>query len=128
MHTLGDNPKREAHGGATFEEVFVPIIVFGDKSYANQVKHTIELKSGLLSGLNRSVSLEILPPLEKSPTLVEDDGTKHVMQRVSSNVWVSPIDNVRSQLLTVIIGNIDYKVGVSSSLGANQIGDDGFDD
>ncbi|MBR3117632.1 MAG: BREX-4 system phosphatase PglZ [Oceanobacillus sp.] len=126
--SLGDNPKREAHGGATFEEVFVPIVVFGNKSYANQVKHSVELKSGLLSGLNRSVTIEILPPTEKAPVIVEDDGSKHIMKKVSNNIWVSPINSIKSQVLTVKVGNSDYKVSVSSSLGASQIGDDGFDD
>ena len=126
--SLDDNPKREAHGGATFEEVFVPIIVFGDKTYKNKVKYDIQLKSGLLSGLNRSVSIEILPPLNKAPTIIETDGTKHIMKKVANNVWTSEIDNIQSQLLSVIIENSEYKVSVGSSLGANQIGEDGFDD
>ena len=50
------------------------------------------------------------------------------MKKVSNNIWVSPINSIKSQVLTVKVGNSDYKVSVSSSLGASQIGDDGFDD
>lgn len=124
--SLGDNPKRESHGGATIEEVTVPCIIFSDSDDA-VINYSIELLSSSVSGLDRSVTIEVLPHLESSPILEEESGKRHVMTLAGNNIWKCDVDDVRTQNINIIINEQKTSLIITGTMGAT-IGDDGFDD
>lgn len=126
--SLNDNPKREAHGGATIEEAVVPCLIIGEKTEDSTINHELNIISGTLSGLNRKVDVEILPHLEEPPLLRESNGVLHTMVLTENNVWRSEIDLIRTQEVTVMINGKNYTLMLKGSMGASLIGGDGFDD
>lgn len=125
-YSLGDNPKRESHGGATVEEVAVPCIVFSD-SDEGKIDYSVNLLSPNVSGLNRCVLVEILPHIEDSPILEEESGIRHIMKRVNNNIWKCDINDIKTQNANIIIDNEKIPLLIQGTMGA-LIGGDGFDD
>lgn len=124
--SLGDNPKRESHGGATIEEVTVPCIIFSDCDDA-VINYSIELLSSSVSGLDRSITIEVLPHLESNPILEEESGKRHVMTMAGNNIWKCDVEDVRTQNINIIINDQKTSLTIKGTMGAT-IGDDGFDD
>lgn len=126
-YSLNDNPKRESHGGATVEEVMVPCIIFSDNEEDVTISYSATLLSPAVSGLNRSVTIEILPQVENAPILEEENGDRHIMSSIGSNMWKSSINEVKTQNVKIIIDNQEVVLTVKGSMGSS-IGGDGFDD
>ena len=125
-YSLGDNPKRESHGGATVEEIAVPCIVFSD-SDEGKIDYSVNLLSPNVSGLNRCVLVEILPHIEDSPILEEESGIRHIMKPVNNNTWKCDINDIKTQNANIIIDNEKIPLLIQGTMGA-LIGGDGFDD
>ena len=126
-YSLCDNPKRESHGGATVEEVMIPCIIFSDNHEDAEINYSVTLLSPAVSGLNRNVTVEILPQIGNAPILEEENGDRHVMSNIGSNMWKSSINEVKTQNVKIIINNQEMVLTVKGSMGSS-IGGDGFDD
>lgn len=126
-YSLGDNPKRESHGGATVEEVAVPCVIFSDSDNSEKIDYSINLLSPNVSGLNRFVLVEILPHIENSPILEEESGIRHIMKPANNNVWKCDINDIKTQTVNIIINNEKAPLLIQGTMGASTEGD-GFDD
>ncbi len=126
-YSLCDNPKRESHGGATVEEVMIPCIIFSDNDENEEINYSVTVLSPAVSGLNRNVTVEILPQVGTSPILEEENGDRHVMISIGSNMWKSSINEIKTQNVKIIINNQEIILTVKGSMGSS-IGGDGFDD
>lgn len=125
--SLGDNPKRESHGGATIEEIAIPCIIFSNSDDNVEINYSVSLLSPNVSGLNRSVVVEILPHLENNPILEEESGIRHTMTKAGNNTWKCDVVEVKTQNVNIIINNTKTSVLIQGTMGA-MIGGDGFDD
>ncbi|MBQ4585185.1 MAG: BREX-4 system phosphatase PglZ [Clostridia bacterium] len=126
-YSLSDNPKRESHGGATLEEVIVPCVIFSDHEDDQVVNYSVNILSSPLSGLNRFVIVEILPPVDDNPILEEENGTRHVMVQTGYNTWRSDINEIKTQMVKIITRNQEIELLVKGTMGIIEEGD-GFDD
>ena len=125
--SLNDNPKREAHGGCSREEVLIPVIIIGNAE-ESITDFEIILKSGILSGLNRKVEIEILPHSNKTPILEEASGKRHIMKLKDGYTWVSEMQDIKSQIIKIYVESSYKEIEIKSSIGINLIKGDGFDD
>lgn len=126
--SLKDKPKRESHGGASVEEVAVPIIIFTDLVNAKVTKHKVVADLTPVSGLNRKIKVHITPHLDQGPVLVEESGDSHLMMQLEDDYWESDINVIKEQNAKVIISNNEYSIHIMGTLGIqNEEGDD-FDD
>lgn len=126
-YSLCDNPKRESHGGATVEEVMIPCIIFSDVEDAEEINYSITLLSPAVSGLNRNITVEISPQVVNAPILEEENGDRHIMYNIGSNMWKSSINEIKTQKVKIIINNQEIVLTVYGTMGLT-IGGDGFDD
>jgi len=126
-YSLADNPKRESHGGATVEEVMIPCIIFSDDEEDEAINYSATLLSPAISGLNRNITVEILPQVESAPILEEENGDRHVMNCVGINMWKSSINEVKTQNVRILIADQEIVLTVKGSMGLSIEGD-GFDD
>lgn len=125
--SLKDKPKRESHGGATVEEVVVPCIIFSDSKGKEDINYNLKVLSPPISGLNRKITIEILPHIEEAPILEEHNGSRHVMTLVGNNMWGCDITEITTQNVKININGKSLEVLVQGTMGAS-IGGDGFDD
>ena len=80
-----------------------------------------------ISGLNRKITIEILPHIEEAPILEEHNGSRHVMTLVGNNMWGCDITEITTQNVKININGKSLEVLVQGTMGAS-IGGDGFDD
>lgn len=125
--SLSDNPKHEAHGGCTREEVLIPYIIVGEKN-ENRVKHTIKNLTQKVNGLNRNVLVDITPFPQVSPVMIDEMGNISNMQNVADNEWTAELIVVKSQRLKICIGEEEHQIEVEGSMGVSLDEGDGFDD
>lgn len=125
--SLKDKPKRESHGGATVEEVVIPCIIFSDIDGDKDINYNFKVLSLPISGLNRKVTIEILPHLEEAPILEESNGVRHIMMLIGNNMWESDIAEIKTQNVKIIINGKSFEILIQGTMGAT-VGGDGFDD
>lgn len=129
--SLSTLPKRESHGGAMVEEVLVPCVIASSDVHAkNEIEYDVRIISNKLSGLNRTVSLEISPSIVgKTPILIEENGIEHELKLQSDNIWktVDEINQIRTQKMSLIFDEYNKSILVESTMGISTEGD-GFND
>lgn len=126
--SLKDKPKREAHGGASVEEVVVPVIIFTDLDNVKEVNYKVVADLTPVSGLNRKVKVHITPHLVQGPVLVEASGDCHLMIPLEDDYWESDINVIKEQNAKVIINNKEYCIHIMGTLGVQKEEGDDFDD
>ena len=65
--SLSSLPKREVHGGATPEEVLIPLIVLEKES--ERIEYAIIIKNKIISYNNRVIEIKVKPKPKLQPTL-----------------------------------------------------------
>lgn len=124
--SLYNRPKYEDHGGATIEEMLVPVIVANLQGAQNKIKYKVMDEKLQVSGLDKIVRFVINPEPE-SAFLIEADGTKHELCK-EGNLYTTELSTGRVQEIFVQVEDIEFKFITENIARKNMEGDDGFDD
>ncbi|WP_456372582.1 BREX-4 system phosphatase PglZ [Methanocaldococcus sp.] len=121
--SLGNVPKREVHGGATPEEVLVPIIVISKDK--DKILYEIHLKKTDLYINNPKLSLEIIPDPKYKPYITFEGQKLELNYDDSKKEWFIklPIKKPGKYKLKLSIGNYhkDIEVEIKSGLKERDI-------
>lgn len=125
--SLYNRPKYENHGGATIEEMLVPVIVAVPQSGQKKVTYKVIDDKLEVSGLDKMVRFAIIPKPETETFVREADGTKRSLI-LDGDMYIAELSSGKEQDITVIVANKEYKFHVVNRAKKNMEGDDGFDD
>ena len=123
--SLNNSSKYEVHGGATPEEVMVPVIV-AKKSSSTDVSYIVKPVKLKVSGLDKVVSVKVRP-LPKKVVLTAKDGTNCEMKyNDETKEWITGLKRGIAQSIKVHVGDqiFTFRTIPSTKMGGN----DGFDD
>ena len=124
--SLCNRPKYEDHGGATIEEMLVPVIVANPEGAKPKTSYRVVDEKIQVSGLDKVVRFVIKPEPEIA-FLVEADGTKHELKKEGKS-YITELYSGRVQNISVQIEDKEYKFTTENVARKNMEGDDGFDD
>lgn len=125
--SLYNRPKYENHGGATVEEILVPVIVAGPQNAQKEVVYKVIDDKLEVSGLDKKVKFAIIPVPKDEAFVVEADGTKHLLV-LEGDMYTAELTSGKEQDIVVTVANKDHKFHVVNRAKKNMEGDDGFDD
>ncbi len=124
--SLYNRPKYENHGGATIEEMLVPVIVASPQTGQKKVVYKVVDDKLEVTGLDKKVTFAIIPDTEEA-YVIEADGTKHKLV-ADSGMYSAELSSGKEQDIKVIIASKEYKFHVVNKAKKNMMEDDGFDD
>ena len=125
--SLFNKPRYEDHGGATVEEMLVPVIVAVPHGTKSSIQYKVIDDKLEVSGLDKMISFAIIPDPEEEAHLIEADGTQHVLKKTGA-VYSAKLKLGKEQDITVVVAEKEYKFHTKSRDKKNMEGDDGFDD
>lgn len=124
--SLYNNSKYAVHGGATPEEVIVPVIIVQKGQIANR---SFRVKADCLkvSGLQKAVAFRIAPNPQDVPVkLTAVDGTNIILKyNQELKVWEGELNRGIEQDIEIHIADKSYKF---RTVPTTRMGDDLFDD
>ena len=124
--SLCNNSKYAVHGGATLEEVLVPVII---AQKGQNVSRTFRVKADRLkvSGLQKTIAFKITPnPNELSVKLTAADGTDTILiYNQELKIWEGELNRGIEQDIEIHIADKSYKF---RTVPTTRMGDDLFDD
>ncbi len=124
--SLFNRPKYENHGGATVEEMLVPVIVAGPETGQKKIVYKVVDDKLEVTGLDKKVVFAIIPDPEDA-FVIEADGTKHQLM-TDSGMYSAELLSGKEQDIKVTISGKEYKFHVVNKAKKNMMEDDGFDD
>lgn len=124
--SLYNRPKYENHGGATIEEILVPVIVAGPQTGQKRITYKVIDDKLEVTGLDKKVTFAIVPDPEEA-YVIEADGTKHQLLS-DGGMYSTELSSGKEQDIKVLIANREYKFHVVNKAKKNMTEDDGFDD
>lgn len=125
--SLYNRPKYEDHGGATIEEILVPVIIAAPHNCSSVIDYKVLDDKLEVSGLDKIVSFIITPDPEEECYVIEMDTAEHVLKK-SGSVYTAKLNSGKEQEITVVVADKEYKFYTKSKSKKNMEGDDGFDD
>lgn len=125
--SLYNRPRFEDHGGATAEEMLVPVIVAVPGGYTKKKSYKVLDDKLEVTGLDKKVSFVIVPEPDAEAYVVESDGEKRTLT-VEGTHYVVDLKSGREQDISVIVDGTEYKFHTVNKSKKNMEGDDGFDD
>lgn len=124
--SLYNRPKYEDHGGATIEEMIVPVIVAVPKGNKPKANYKVLDEKLQVSGLDKTVRFIIKPDIAKA-ILIEADGTRHELVK-EGTTYETELASGKVQEITVQVEELAFKFVTENLARKNMEGDDGFDD
>lgn len=124
--SLLNRPKYEDHGGATLEEVLVPVIVAIPEGAKPKAVYKVLDEKLQISGLDKTVRFTIIPEVEGA-VVVDGDGQKHTLENVGG-MYQAELTSGREQMISVFVDDKEYRFKTINPAKKNMEGDDGFDD
>lgn len=127
QQSLYNNSKYMVHGGATPEEVIVPVIV-ASKSKKSSKRYKVRANNLKVSGLQKTVDFKIIPELEKGTKamLLGKDGTRAELQyNETTKTWNADLNRGIKQPIEVRINDQKFSFETVPTV---KMGDDLFDD
>ena len=124
--SLYSNSKYAVHGGATLEEVIVPVIIAQKRQIIN-MSFRVKADRLKVSGLQKTVAFKIAPNPQDVPVkLTAADGTNTVLKyNRGLKVWEGELDRGIEQDIEIHIADKNYKF---RTVPTTRMGDDLFDD
>lgn len=124
--SLYNRPKYENHGGATIEEMLVPVIVAGPQTGQKKTVYKVIDDKLEVTGLDKIVRFAIVPDTEDA-FIVEADGTKHPLV-AEGGMYFAELTSGKEQDIKVVVPGKEHKFHVTNKAKKNMMEDDGFDD
>ena len=125
--SLYNKPRYEDHGGATVEEILVPVIVAMPHDNASGISYKVLDDKLDVSGLDKIVSFVIVPDPDEETYVIEADQTKHILKK-SGSIYSAELQSGKEQDITVVVAGKECSFRTKSRAKKNMEGDDGFDD
>lgn len=125
--SLYNKPKYEDHGGATIEEVLVPVIVAISHNKVDKITYEVLADKLEVSGLDKNVSFFITPDPDEEILVFEADMTKHILIKTGA-AYSADLQSGKEQDITLVVAKKEYKFHTINKSRKNMEGDDGFDD
>ncbi len=125
--SLNNRPKFENHGGATAEEMLVPVIVATPGGKKKKKSYKVLDEKLEVTGLDKKVSFVIVPDPDVDAYVIEADGEKHTLT-IEGTHYVVDLNSGREQDISVVVDGTEYKFHTVNKSKKNMEGDDGFDD
>lgn len=125
--SLYNRPRYEDHGGATVEEILVPVIVAMPHDNASSISYKVLDDKLDVSGLDKIVSFVIVPDPEEEAYVIEADQTKHILKK-SGSIYSAELQSGKEQDIMVVVAGKECSFRTKSRAKKNMKGDDGFDD
>lgn len=127
QQSLYKTSKYAVHGGATPEEIFVPVIIAKKSEQRGITYYTVKAVNLKVSGLEKSVMVKISPmPKEEKVYLAAKDGTQvEMILDNNMNIWSGELKRGIEQDITVSVGEQIYEFRTEPE---TRMGDDLFDD
>ena len=126
QQSLWDNSKYAAHGGATLEEVLVPVII-AEKGKQTTVSYRVKAENLKVSGLQKAIEVKINPmPKDITVKLKAKDGTDVEMHYDDQKkTWMGELKRGMEQDIQIIIAQQTFGFRTVPS---TKMGDDLFDE
>ena len=124
--SLYNRPKYENHGGATVEEMLVPVIVAGLRTGQKKTVYKVIDDKLEVTGLDKIIRFAIVPAPEDA-YVVEVDGTKHSLV-AEGGMYSAELTSGKEQDVKIVVSGKEYKFHVSNKAKKRMMEDDGFDD
>lgn len=126
QQSLYNNSKYAVHGGATPEEVLVPVII-AQKDVQGTKIYRVKAVNLKVSGLEKNIKVEINPaPKDKKVRLYAKDGTDVEMTLdYNTNIWTGELKRGIEQDITIAI---EEQIHTFRTIPETKMGDDLFDD
>lgn len=125
--SLYNKPRYEDHGGATVEEILVPVIVAMPHDNAGSISYRVFDDKLDVNGLDKMVSFVIVPDPDEEIYVIEANQTKHILKK-SGSVYSAELQSGKEQDITVVVAGKECSFRTKSRAKKNMEGDDGFDD
>lgn len=125
--SLNNRPRYEDHGGATAEEMLVPVIVAVPGRPEKKKTYQVLGQKLDVTGLDKKVSFVISPPPDGEACVIEADGTRHTLEK-EGTLYTAELNSGRGQRITAAVGGAEYTFQTVNKSKKNMEGDDGFDD
>lgn len=126
QQSLYNNSKYAVHGGATLEEVLVPVII-ANKDKGMSTVYKVKAINLEVSGLDNNLKFEIIPmPKNIKPLLKAKDGTdSELIYDNNAKIWTGKLNRPIEQDIEIII---DRQVFEYRTTSLSNMEDDLFDD
>ena len=126
QQSLNNNSKFAVHGGATLEEVLVPMVI-AHKGRRTVKAFKVQAVNLNVSGLHKDVEFIVKPnPREEKVILKAKDGTDVEMSyKEDTKTWIGRLKRGIEQDIVVSVGNKSYRF---RTVPPTKMGDDLFDD
>lgn len=125
--SLYNRPRYEDHGGATAEEMLVPVIVAVPGGHEKKRTYKVFDEKLEVTGLDKKVSFVIIPDPDAEVYVIEADGEKRTLE-IEGTHYVVDLKSGRGQDISVVVEGTEYKFHTINKSKKNMEGDDGFDD
>lgn len=122
--SLHNNSKYMVHGGATPEEVLIPVIIAA-KAKKQSRKYKVEAVNLKVSGLEKTVLFKVNPKPEKVRLQAKDSTDIWMKYDLQSRVWMGEIKRGIEQDIRVTVENQEFGF---RTIPSTKMGDDLFDD
>ena len=126
QQSLCDNSQYAVHGGATLEEVLVPVII-AKKGKVTAKTFRVKAINLKVSGLQREVEFKIIPaPTEQDVRLTAKDGTDTVLvYKEETSTWFGKLKRGIEQDIEVSVAEQKFEF---KTVPQTKMEDDLFDD
>lgn len=126
QQSLCDNSKYAAHGGATLEEVLVPVIIV-EKGKQATVSYRVKAENLKVSGLQKTIEVKITPkPMDANVVLKAKDGTDvEMLYDNQKKTWIGELKRGMEQDIQIIIAQQTFGF---RTIPPTKMGDDLFDE
>ena len=126
QQSLWDNSKYAAHGGATLEEVLVPVVI-AEKGKTAAISYRVKAENLKVSGLQKEIEVKIIPmPRDVSVKFKAKDGTDAEMHyNEQKKTWIGELKRGLEQDIQIIIGQQTFEF---RTIPPTKMGDDLFDE
>ncbi len=126
QQSLWDNSKYATHGGATLEEVLVPVII-AEKGKQTTVSYRVKAENLKVSGLQKTIEVRILPmPKGVGVKLKAKDGTDvDMLYNNQKKTWMGELKRGMEQDIEIIIAQQTFGF---RTIPSTKMGDDLFDE
>ncbi len=125
--SLYNRPKYEDHGGATAEEMLVPVIVAAPYSPTKKKAYKVYDEKLVVSGLDKKVSFVIVPDPTGTVYVIEPSGERHALVK-EGTLYSAELSSGKEQDVEVDVEGQKYKFHTINKSKKNMEGDDDFDD
>ena len=122
--SLCNASKYEVHGGATPEEIMVPVII-AHKNNKRSKTYRVSPKKLKVSGIEREVAFKISPKPETAQLIAKDGTDMALLYDENEKIWIGELRRGIEQTVEVCVENQHFSF---MTIPPTKMGDDLFDD